>query len=284
MIPRLATHLCAAVLLVAAHAAAADKPPARIASLNLAGDEILVELITPDRLVMVTTFADDPEMSNIVGRVPTGIPRVTRAKMERLVELRPELVVVSEFTEADFLHLLTTSKLKYHRVQVPSLESVPAAITALGDAVGALGAAADLVALHRRTLGELERRLEGAKRPRVLYWMEPYTAGKSTVMHDVLEAAGAVNLAAELGVTGFAPLPAERAFAADPEWVVIRKEGTARAALLAHPVLSRLAAVKAGRIVEVPGRFLSTLTHHTAAAAELIARGLHPERFPKDPR
>ena len=271
--------LLAAGVLLASRLSAAETPPARIASLNLGADEILVELVGTDRLVMVTTFADDPEMSNIVGRVPPGIPRVTRAKMERLVELRPDLVVVSEFTEADFLHLLTTSKMKYHRVQMPSLDAVEAAITELGKAVGAEAAAGALAEEHRRRLSDLDRRLAGARRPRVLYWMEPYTAGRATVMHDILERAGAKNLAAELGITGFAPLPAERAFAADPDWIVVRKEGSARAALLAHPMLSRLAAVRDGRIVEVPGRYLSTLTHHTASTAETIARALHPDRF-----
>jgi iron complex transport system substrate-binding protein len=274
--------LLALGLLLPLPTAAAEAPPARIASLNLSADEILVELVTPDRLVTVTTFADDPEMSNIVGRVPPGVVRVTRAKMERLVELRPDLVVVSEFTEADFLHLLTTSKMRYHRVEVPSLDSVPAAILALGKAVGAEAAAAKAARDHQRVLTDLDRALDGVKRPRVLYWMEPYTAGRNTVMSDILTRGGATNLALELGIVGFAPLPAERGFAANPDWIVLRKEGTARAALLAHPVLSRLPAVREGRIVEVPGRLLSTLSHHTAEAARLIARALHPDRFPKE--
>jgi iron complex transport system substrate-binding protein len=274
--------LAALAALAPLTAAAAEAPPARIASLNLSADEMLVELVATDRLVTVTTFADDPEMSNIVGRVPPGVVRVTRAKMERLVELRPDLVVVSEFTEADFLHLLTTSKMKYHRVEVPSLDSVPAAILGLGKAVGADAAAAKVAEGHRRALSDLDHTLAGVKRPRVLYWMEPYTAGRDTVMSDILTRAGAVNLALELGVVGFAPLPAERGFAANPDWVVVRKEGTARTALLAHPVLSRLPAVREGRIVEVPGRLLSTLSHHTADAARLIARALHPDRFPKE--
>jgi iron complex transport system substrate-binding protein len=109
--------------------------------------------------------------------------------------------------------------------------------------------------------------------------MEPYTAGRDTVMSDILERAGAANLALDLGLAGFAPVPVERMFGADPDWLVIRDGGGARAALQAHPVLSRLRAVRSGRIVEVPGRLLSTLSHHTAETAVFIARALHPERF-----
>ena len=272
-----------AILFLAAAAplAAAEKPrpPARIASLNLAADEILIELIDPHRLVTVTSFADDPASSNIVGRVPPKVARVTRAKMERLVELAPDLVVVSEYSEADFLHLLTTSKMAYHRVVVRSLDDVSPAIRALGEAVGAEDKAAELAARFEASLAILSRRLEGARRPRVLHWNEPYTAGRGTVLSDIIERAGAINVAAELGVTGFAPLPAERAFASDPDFVLITREGKARAGLLAHPMLSRLAAVRKGRIIEMPGPLHATLTHHTAAACELLARAFHPKRF-----
>jgi iron complex transport system substrate-binding protein len=253
-------------------------PPARIASLNLAADEILIELVPADRLVMVTSFADDPENSNIVGRIPAGIPRISRAKMERLVEVHPDLAVVSQYSEADFLHLLSESGVAHHRVVVNRMKDVPDQIRALGQATGTDEAAGRLVTKYEGALADLDRRLEGAPRPRVLLWSEPYTAGTETVMGDVIERAGGMNLARELGVTGFTPVPVERAFTSNPDFIVVR-EGKPRANLLAHPILSKLAAVQKGHIVEMPGRYLSTLSHHTADAAEFLARALHPDRF-----
>ena len=265
-----------------AFAAPAPAPPAvpkRIASLNLSGDELLIELVPPERLVTVTSFADDPEMSNVVGRMPSTAQRVTRAKMETLVALRPDLVVVSEFTEADFLHLLSTSGLAYHRLVIRSLDDVAPSILALGQAVGETEKARKLADGFTASLAALATRLDGVRRPRVLYWSDPYTAGRDTVVDDVLERSGAANVARELGLRGFAPVPAERAFASNPEYIVIRLGGRTREALLAHPVLSRLDAVKKGRIVEVPAALLSTLTHHNVETCTFLARALHPERF-----
>jgi iron complex transport system substrate-binding protein len=93
----------AAALLLAGAAAASAAAPQRIASLNLASDEVLAEIVPVQRLVAVTTAADNPEMSNVVGRFPSSITRFSKANLERLIALAPDLVVVSEYTDADFM-------------------------------------------------------------------------------------------------------------------------------------------------------------------------------------
>ena len=64
-------------------------PPRRVASLNLSSDEILVEILPPERLVSVTRWADAPGTSNVVGRVPAAAYRFQKADMEQLVALAP---------------------------------------------------------------------------------------------------------------------------------------------------------------------------------------------------
>jgi iron complex transport system substrate-binding protein len=129
----------AALALLWAGLTAAGEPgtPRRVASLNLTADEILVEILPPERLVAVTAFADEDGTSNILGRVPPGVVRFPKTDMERLVAVRPDLVVVSEYTDADFLKLLERSGLRYHRMEgLGSLSGIRAAILALGQAVG----------------------------------------------------------------------------------------------------------------------------------------------------
>ena len=62
-------------------------------------------ILPPGRLVSVTRWADEKGTSNVVGRVPPGVHRFVKADLEQLVALRPDLVVVSEYTDADFLKL-----------------------------------------------------------------------------------------------------------------------------------------------------------------------------------
>lgn len=267
--------------LLAAAGSPAQAPPARVASLNLASDEVLVDLIPPERLIAVTSFADDPSTSNVVGRVPASVARFTHADLERLLALRSDLVVVSDFTDADFLHLLAASGLRFHRMEgLDSMEGIRKGIVELGKAVGAEAQARRLVERFDGSLRDLDGRLAGAQRPRVLYWSEPHTAGEGTVIGAIIERAGAVNVGREMRLKGVLPIGAERAFVANPDVVLIAKAPGAREALVRHPVLSRLAAVREGRIVEMPGSFVVPLSHYAADACWFLAHALHPDRVP----
>ncbi len=281
---RPAIALALAAAFVSAAGAAPAKPPQRIASLNLTADELLVEMLPPGRLVAVTRWADDPEMSNVAGRVPPSAAVQPRADLERLIALRPDLVVVSEYTDADFLHLLEKSGLRYHRLRgLASLEGIRAAISELGEVVGARETAARLVARMDAILGELRRRLEGAERPRVLYWGDPHTAGAGTAIGSLIETAGAINCARELGVQGIVPLSGERAFSADPDVFLVTQGSGAKESLLRHPLLSSTRAARGGRIVEMPNRLLVTLSDHAADACWWLAARLHKDRVPETP-
>ncbi len=262
--------------------AQASELPRRVASLNLTADELLVEMLPPERLVAVTRWADDADMSNVAGQVPATAVRLPRADIERLVALRPDLVVVSEYTDADFLRLLEKSGLRFHRLSgLETLAGIRVAIVDLGEAVGTPEAAAHLAARFDAVLGELARRLEGTKRPRVLYWADPHTAGAGTAIGALIEAAGGTNVAGELGLRGIVPLAGERAFAADPDVLLITRGSGAATALRGHPLLSRTRAVREGRVVEIPNRLLVALSDRAADAAWWLASRLHPARVPE---
>ena len=262
-------------------AAAAEPVPRRIASMNLTADEILVEIVPVERLVAATAAADDAGTSNIVGRIPPGVARFRRAEMERLLALSPDLVVVSEYTDADFLRLVERSGMRVHRMRgLDSLAGIRAAILDLGRAVGGEEAAARLITRYDARLAELARRLAGATKPRVLYWAGGMTAGGGTAIGSLIEGGGAANVGRELGLEGIAPIGAERAFVADPDFVLVGEGWKSTEALRAHPLLSQMRAVKTGRIIAMPTELLVTLSHHAAEACWYLAWALHPDRVP----
>lgn len=281
---RLARAALVAAALASPSFTAAAEPPRRVASLNLTADELLVEMLPPGRLVAVTRWADDPEMSNVAGRVPAAAVRLPRADLERLIALRPDLVVVSEYTDADFLHLLEKSGLRQHRMSgLSSLPGIRAAILSLGQAVDTPVAAARIVERYDAVLADLDRRLSGVRRPRVLYWANPHTAGADTAIGALVEAAGGVNVGREIGLVGIVPLSAERAFAADPDVVLVTRGSGAAIALRESPLLSRLRAVREGRVVEMDNRRLVALSDAAAEACWVLAARLHPGRVPPQP-
>ena len=270
--------------LAAASARAGTTKPLRVASINLSADEVLQAILPPERLVAVTRWADAPGTSNVVGRVPPSVHRFEKADMEQLVALRPDLVVVSEYTDADFLKQLERSGLRVHRMLgLGTLAGVRGAILDLGRAVGEDEAARRLVAEYDAKLAELGRRLAGAARPRVLYWSGNMTAGADTAIGALIEAAGAVNVGREMGVVGIAPPGAERAFVANPDVVLIGTWPGTKTELTSHPLLSQCAAVREGRIVALRTELLVALSQYTADAAWELAHLLHPDRVPAAP-
>jgi iron complex transport system substrate-binding protein len=252
--------------------------PRRVASLNLTADEVLVEILPLDRLVAVTSFVDEPGTSNVLGRVPPGVVRFPKTDLERLVAVRPDLVVVSEYTDADFLKLLASSGLRYHRMErLGSLPGIRNAILALGDAVGEREAARRLAARFDARLDELAGRLGGVRRPRVLYWSNPFTAGDETTIGAIIEAAGGVNVGREMGVTGIQAIGAERAYLADPDYLLLGSWEKADS-LKDHPLVSQMRAVREGRLAVIRSELLVAVSHHVAEACWRLAAILHPDR------
>ena len=275
---RALTALLAGVVTLALALPALAVKPQRVASANLSSDEILAEILPPARLVSVTRWVDDDTMSNAVGRVPRSIFRVQKADLESLVALAPDLVVVSEYTDADFQRLLERSGMRVHRMAgLDTLDGVRRAIVDLGRAVGEEAAAAEVVRRYDARLQELRRLLAGAPRPRVLYWSGGMTAGANTAIGALIESAGAVNVGRELGVEGIAPPGAERAFMADPDVILVSSWPGAATAVAEHPLLGQSRAVRQGRLARLENRFLVALSQHTADAAWRLAELLHPQ-------
>ena len=273
------------VALTAAVAARAAEPPKRVVSVNLSADEVLSAILPPARLVGVTRWADDPDSSNVVGKVPRSATRLQKVDLERLLALSPDLVVLSEYTDADAQRLLEQSGIRVHRMRnLASLSGIREAILELGRAIGEEDATRRLVADYDAKLAEVARRLTGAARPRVLYWSGGMTAGADTAIGSLIECAGGTNVGRELGVSGISPPGAERAFVADPDVVLVTTWPDAVASVRTHPLLGTLRAVREDRILAMPNELLVALSQYTADACRDLAARLHPDRFPAGAR
>jgi hypothetical protein len=74
-------------------------PPQRIASVALTSDEILLDLVGPERLLGVSNFARNPAVSNITERLEEIEYTDLLGNPERLISLNADLVVMAKFSE-----------------------------------------------------------------------------------------------------------------------------------------------------------------------------------------
>jgi iron complex transport system substrate-binding protein len=262
--------------------------PARIASLTLATDEMLAELVPAERLVAVTFLADDPEISNVAGHYPDRIVRFRQMNLEQIVALAPDLVCVAPYNTADPLKLLERSGLSLYRNDAfQSIDEIEASVTRLGARVGEPQRARTLVESMRTRRRRLAKQLHDLpSRPRVLYWAAGYTAGLGTTIDDMIREGGGVNVAAELGLEGSPEIASERVVAADPDVVLLArwKAEDRQGRITSHPILRQLRAVREGHVITIEGRYLTSVSSHAIAGAEHLARALHPGRFDLEDR
>ena len=259
--------------------------PLRIASLTLGTDEILSELVPPERIVCVTYLADDPEISNVPGFYPARIPRLRDTDPERVIGLNPDLVCVAPYNSADFLKVLERSGLSIYRNQaLNSLDEIEAGILDLGKRVGESDRARELVERMRFRRQQLAGRLQKVPHKlRVLYWAAGFTSGHRTTIDDIIREAGGINVAAERNLNGSAEISPEQVIGADPEYILLsRWSADERAGHIEnHPLLRNLRAVKEKRVIAIEGRYLTSVSHFAVEGTERLARQLHPDCFAK---
>ncbi len=259
------------------------RPPRRIVSTYLAADEILAALVPAERVVGLSFFADDPAISNVAGFFPRDVPRL-RTNVETVLSLSPDLVCVAGFSDADALRLIIAAGIPVLRwSRFDRFADLLANVRVMGAAVGAEARAASICGAVEETLADLSRRLAGRRPVRALYLELPgFTAGRGTLIDEMLSRVAAVNVAAEAGLVGAGPIGLELAMAAAPEAIVIPSYGSGPTGLdqLRASVGWRDApAVRSGRVLDVPGRFIGDVSPHAATGLGLLARALHPAAF-----
>jgi len=258
-------------------------PPRRIASTYLAADELLAALVPPGRVVGVSAYADDPATSNCHDAYPAAIARL-RADPETVIALAPDLVCVAGYTASDPLRMLVGAGLTVARwSRFDSFADIMDEIRMLGAVVGEDARAEALARGLAAPLADLERRLASVPRVRVLYYDPPaYTMGRGTLVDEILTRAGGENVVRELGIVGPGQIGLETVLALEPQAIIMPNYADNTSilrALGADAIWRQVPAVRAGRVHEVPGAWIATVSHHAAQGLTRVARVLHPEAF-----
>lgn len=260
--------------------------PTRVASLTLGTDELLSELIPPERVVCVTYLADDREISNVPNWYPRQVARLRDTDLERIIGLNPDLVCVAPYNSADFLKVLERSGLPVYRNDAfHSMDQIEGGIIDLGKRLGESDRAQQLVARIRDRRRKLAEQLSAVvQKPRVLFWSAGFTAGRLTTIDDIIREAGGINVAVERNLHGSAEISPEIVIAANPDFVLLsRWSADEREGHIAkHPLLRNLPAVREKRVIVIEGRYLTNVSHFVVEGAERLARRLHPDRFGAD--
>jgi len=221
--------------------------PARVASINLCTDQLLLLLADPAQIASVSRLALERE-SSFMARVASGYP-VNDAKVEQLLTLNPDLILAGYFSPRPLIRLLR--QLGY-RVEIVGLtESIADIRNNISRVARLLGHAARgeaLIATMDARLQAVARQSPSTTRRPIALFYQPrgYTSGRNTLQDEALAIAGWRNLAAESAISGYGHIGLEQLLAGQPEQLFTSAyaPGTRSLAqhLLQHPVLRRITA------------------------------------------
>ncbi|WP_437383344.1 ABC transporter substrate-binding protein [Inquilinus limosus] len=243
--------------------------PHRVVSLNLCADALVLRLADRVDVRAVTWLARDPENSAVAAEAAT-VP-VNHGMAEEVAALDPDLVVVGSFAAGGSVALL-------RRLGLPILEiGVPESVGGIRAQIRTVAAALGQVERGERMIAAMDGRLAAIRRPvshplAVVLQPNGFTAGRGSLIDEVLRLAGVRNLAAERGLEGAGEIPLESVAMAGVRLLILNQpENGAPSlgeAMLDHPILAALPDL---RVVRVPSRLWSCAGPDVAEAAALIA-------------
>lgn len=265
-------------------ARAQAKPATRIVSLVPALTEMVFAMGAGDLVVAVSSYDDYPPAVKSLPRVGALLD----PDVERIIAIRPDLVLLYG-SQTDLMTQLSRASIGYFEYRHGDLSTVTATIRALGARTGRANAADSLAGGIERRLADLRRRTAGQPKPKTLLVFERergslrniYASGGRGFLHDILEAAGGVNVFADIK-TESVQASSEQILTRAPEVIVeVRATETVTAveqqeAAAAWSGLGSLPAVKNHRIAVLGGQSLVVPGPRIADSAEALARVLHP--------
>lgn len=234
----------------------AEAAPARVSSLNLCADELVLRLLPPEQVASITFLGADPRLSTVAERA-AGVA-INHGLAEEILRDRPDLVVTGRYTTRITAAFLRRLGMPVAEVGAPAdMNAVRAEIRSLAAALGVPERGEALVAETDAALAAVSPApIAGPRLKAIVLNPNGATVGRGSLVDSMITRAGLDNLAADMGMESYGRLPLETVLLAGADILIVDAERDGPPALatelLKHPALTALGSRVT--IVSVPGR------------------------------
>ena len=253
-----------------------------IVSLTLSGDEILLGLVSKNRIAGLSgKINEDKEISNIVDKAKK-FPKV-ESNEEVLISLNPDLIIAADWITKKIDDIGATIGAKVYYYKTPSnYEEQKKVIRDLANLVEEKENGEKIIKNMDNRLKALQNKIaknyKGAK-PRILmYTSFGTTSGKNTTFNDMVKLINGVNVVAEAGVDRFKDISKEKIIELNPDIIIVpiakKYDNVSKVSKLffEDPSLKNIKAVKNKKVYFVQYKDISATSQYMIDNIENLAK------------
>lgn len=269
--------------------------PSRIVSLTYGTDEILVDLVSLDRIKAFCKYAGDGDITFITKEEREKVGLTVDSEAEHILSLKPDLVLASSSTPRQVVDVLAASGVSVYVSGVPNTyEGMKGKIRGVAEAVGETEKGEAMVHRMDERLAALEEKLSAIpkdqERTALGLSFRGILGKKGSLFSDVLRLAhvrdGAEVYEIPKGASAYLSLEILPDINPDvillPTWRVKAEDDPQKFtdSILGNPAFQNIKAVKEGRLVAFPEKYKYVMSQHVVDAIEAAAQAVYPEIFP----
>ncbi|AGY76884.1 ABC transporter substrate-binding protein [Clostridium autoethanogenum] len=252
--------------------------PKKVVSLSPNVTETIYALNKQNILVGRTDFCTYPTQASKIPSVGT----ITDPSAEKIVELKPDVVIASNLTKPDILKKLQQLNIKVLTISKnESFENTYNNIENIGKIVNANKKAYSIVSNMKEKVKVVQEKVKGKSTPTVYYVVSygtsgDFTAGKDTFVGKMIEMAGGKNAASD--VTGW-NYSLEKLVEKNPDILICSNKFNSKNGIKSTKGYKDLDAVKKNKLFEIDEDIISRQGPRLADGLEALAKIIHPEAF-----
>lgn len=268
--------------------------PKRIVSLSIATDEMLMELVSVERIAALTYLADDSSISNIKEEAKL-VQNKIRANAETVIALQPDLVLIADWHPVELVQVMREAGLPvYVFKSARSIEQVKQNIADIARIVGEPEKGADLITRMDSSLAKISAKVksipEKDRQITARFSNMGGSGGIGSTFDDICKYAGVKNAAAIAGLDINGTLTKEQLVQINPDflllptWDYTGKKDTYqyKEEVQRDPALQTVKAVLKSRLLQVPDRYLFCTSQNIVKGVFGVAQGAYPELFSQE--
>ena len=266
--------------------------PKRIVSLSSSADEILLDMLPPERIAALTNLADDPGICSTTEKAKAVKQRVQSKNVEAILALNPDLVLMPDWLGVEKAQSFRDVGIKVYVYKTPvTLADIQNSVREIATVVDAREQGDKLVLAMQEKLDGIQQKLKNlpADKKQVVVPLSLMGAfgGKGTTFDDICNYANVTNGISAAGIDKNAVIAKEKIVEINPDAFILPtwdfgKSGDAQSFIddtMNDPAFKTVKAIQNNRLIRIHDAYLYSISHYAANAVDEIARAVYPEYF-----